>query len=250
MGAEQENQEILFARTLEQVREQAAEQGGVISEEQVREAFDELSLSEQQLQLVFDYLKKHKIGLGEKPKPEEYLSQEERDYLKEYRRQLAHTEKVSDGQRQATTLSAMAGERQAQQQLIHLYLPQVAEIAQLYVGQGVFLEDLIGEGNVALTTGVTMLGCLEHPDEAEAMLVRLIMDSMEESIAQYAAQEEKDREMMSKVNLVAEKAREMAKDLRRKVTVRELAEETGMSLKSIEDAVRISGFAIEDISYE
>ena len=46
---------------------------------------------------------------------------------------------------------------------------------------------------------------------------------------------------------MAEKAKELAKELRRKVTVEELAAESGMSEKAIRDAMRMSGFAIEDL---
>ena len=39
----------------------------------------------------------------------------------------------------------MAGDADAKHRMIEIFLPQVAEIAKLYAGQGVFLEDLIGE---------------------------------------------------------------------------------------------------------
>lgn len=58
----------------------------------------------------------------------------------------------------------------------------MVEIARLYTGQGVYLEDLIGEGNVAVTLGTGMLGCLEKPSEAQGMLARMVMDAMEELI--------------------------------------------------------------------
>ena len=51
----------------------------------------------------------------------------------------------------------MAGDADAKHRMIEIFLPQVAEIAKLYAGQGVFLEDLIGEGNVALTMAAEML---------------------------------------------------------------------------------------------
>ena len=35
--------------------------------------------------------------------------------------------------------------------LIEIHLADVAEIAKLYAGQGVLLEDLVGEGNLALS---------------------------------------------------------------------------------------------------
>ena len=57
--------EVRFAQILGQVRKLAKEQGNCISEEQVQDAFAELSLSDDQLSLVYDYLKKHKVGIGE-----------------------------------------------------------------------------------------------------------------------------------------------------------------------------------------
>ena len=244
MGA---NQEVLFAQTLEAVRKQAKEQQGFILEQQVKDAFKELALSEEQFELVFDYLKKRKIGIGEPVDLDEYLSEEEIDYLEEYKKELAMIEEVSEGEKEAITLSAMDGEADAQKKLIHLYLPQVVEISKLYSGQGVFLEDLIGEGNVALSMGVTMLGCLEHAKEAEGMLMKMVMDAMETCIGETMQEADKDKKVIDRVNKVADKARELAVELHRKVTVEELAEESGMSEKTIREAMRMSGFAIEDL---
>ncbi|MDY2700178.1 MAG: sigma-70 domain-containing protein [Lachnospiraceae bacterium] len=241
------SQEILFAQTLEKVRKLAKEQQNCVSKEQVEEAFAQLELSQEQLQMVFDYLKAHKVGIGEPVDLDEYLSEEEVDYLEEYKKELELIEQVSEGEKEAITLSAMAGETQAQKKLIHLYLPQVVEISKLYTGQGVFLEDLIGEGNVALSMGVTMLGCLEHAREAEGMLIKMIMDAMESIIDETLQETDKDKRVVERVNKVADKAKELAEELHRKVTVDELAEETGMSKKAIQDAMRMSGFAIEDI---
>lgn len=240
-------QELLFAKTLEKVRKLAKEQGNCIEKEQVEKAFEELSLSEEQFALVFDYLGKHKIGIGEPVDMDEYLSEEEIDYLEEYKKELTLLEKVTDGEKEAIILSAMAGEKDAQKRLISVYLPQVVELSKLYAGQGVFLEDLIGEGNVALTIGVTMLGCLEHANEAEGLLMKMVMDAMEEYISESMADEEKSRKALNKVSKVAKKAKELADDLKRKVTVEELAKETGMSEKSILEAMRFCGYSIEEI---
>lgn len=241
------DREVIFAQTLEQVKNRAREQGNCISEEQVKEAFATLALNEEQFRMVYDYLKQNKIGIGEPVNPDDYLSEEEADYLEDYFRQLKELPEVSEGEKEAITLSAMAGDADAQNRLIQIFLPQVAEIAKLYTGQGVFLEDLIGEGNVALTIGVTMLGALEHAAEAQGMLGKMIMDAMETFIAENVEEENKDRKLADKVNKVAEKANELAEDLRRKVTVEELVSETGMSRKAIMDAMRISADKIESI---
>ena len=244
------NREVQFAQTLEKVRALAKEQGNCVSEEQVREAFADLALSGEQLQLVYDYLLKHKVGIGQPVDPDSFLSEEERDYLKDYLEEILTLGDYSEGQMQALTLSAMAGERDAQEKLVHAHLKDVAEIAKLYAGQGIFLEDLIGEGNLALSFGVGMLGSLEKPEEAQGMLAKMIMDAMEEYIAENVRNEKTDQKVADRVNRVADQARQMADELRRKVTVQELAAETGMSEKQIRDAVRMSGFKIEDIADE
>lgn len=245
-----QKKEILFAQTLEQVRRLAKEQGNCVSEEQVREAFAEQELNENQMQMVFDYLVKHKVGIGQPIDPDEFLTEEERDYLQDYLNEIAALPSYSTGELEAFTISAMAGEAEAQQKLVQGYLKDVVDIAKLYTGQGVFLEDLIGEGNVALAMGVGMLGSLEKPSEAQGMLAKLMMDAMEDYIQENAASAKTDRKVADKVNLVADKARELAEELHRKVTPEELARETGLSLKAIQDAYRMSGFKIEDIGGE
>lgn len=241
------NREVVFAQTLEEVRTLAKEQGNCVSEEQVKEAFAKLDLDNDQLQMVFDYLVKHKVGIGTPVNPDDYLSEEERDYLQDYLDEIAQLAEYTEGQIQAYTIAAMAGETDAQAKLVEVYLKDVVEIAKLYAGQGVFLEDLIGEGNVALALGTGMLGSLEKPEEAQGMLGKMIMDAMEEFIAENVANEKADQKVVDKVNKVMGKAKELSEDLHRKVTVEELAQETGMSVKSIQDAMRMSGFQIEYI---
>lgn len=241
------NKEVLFAQTLEKVKKTAREQGNCISKEQVEQAFAPLGFEKEQLALVYDYLEKHKIGIGEAPDAEELLSQEEKNYLSLYLEELEQMEQLTPGQMEAVSLSAMAGEVSAQRRLAEAYLPQVVDIAKLYSGQGIGLEDLIGEGNVALTIGVTMLGCLEKASEVPGMLGQMIMEAMEDYIAENAEADKRDRQLEKKVNKVADAARELAQDMGRKVTAGELADETKMSLKYIEEAMRLSGFKIEDL---
>lgn len=243
------NREVLFAQTLEKVRKQAKEQGNCISEEQVREAFAKLELENEQLQMVFDYLVKHKIGIGAPVNPDDYLTEEERDYLQDYLNEIAGLPTYTEGEILAFTISAMAGETAAAQRLIEVYLKDVVDIAKLYAGQGVFLEDLIGEGNVALSIGTGMLGSLEKPEEAQGMLAKMIMDAMEDYIQENAENEKIDKKIEDKVNLVSDKARELAQELHRKVTPEELVQETGLSMKAVLDAMRMSGYKIEDIEY-
>jgi RNA polymerase primary sigma factor len=241
------NQEILFAKTLEQVKETAKEQGNCISREQVEDAFAELNLDETQLAMVYDYLEKHKIGIGEPVDLDDYLTDKEKNYLQNYLDELAQLPTFTDGEKRAYTISAMAGETDAQKKLVEIYLRDVVDVAKLYTGQGVFLEDLIGEGNLALAFGTGMLGSIEKPEEADGMLIKLVMDAMEDFIGENTDSDKINKRAVDRVNKVLDKAKEMAESIGRNVTVAELSEETGMSEKTIRDAMRISGFKIDYI---
>lgn len=245
--SQERNRELLFARTLEQVKETAKEQGGCISEEQVREAFRSLDLEDSQLQMVFDYLKQHKIGIGEPVNLDDYLTDKEKNYLQNYLDELESLPLYSQGEREAFILSAMAGEADAVKRLTESYLREVVDIAKIYTGQGVHLEDLIGEGNMALAFGAGMLGSLETKEEAEGLLIRMVMNAMEDFIEQNAGQQRIDGRALKKTNEVLKKAKALAEEWQRKVTVEELAAESGLSEQGIRDALRISGFQIDYI---
>lgn len=242
------DREILFAKTLEKVKKQGRMQGNRIGKDEVREAFAELSLEEAQLALVYDYLEKHHIGVDQEASGnEENLTEEETDYLQEYIESLREIPALSDGEKEALFLSSMAGELSAQKRLMEAFLPQVPDMARIYAGQGIYLEDLIGQGNVALGEGVSMLGAAENAQDAEGMLAWFIMDAMEKLIEEGRESRSSDKKLEERVNHIAKLAKELAEDMRRRVTIKELAEETGISEEEIRDVYRLSGYVIEDL---
>ena len=239
------NKELAFAKKLEEIRALAKEQGNVLSVEQVEEAFAEIEIGKEQLEPVYAYLKAKNIGIGEPVDVEEKLSSEDKNYLEEYMESLQELPKLSDGEKRAYAMAAMAGDANGKLNMINAFLPQVVDIAKLYSGQGALLEDLIGEGNVALATGVEMLGCLEEPDEVDGMLGKMIMDAMEDYIAENTEAKKVDMQIADKVNHISDLAKELAESLQRKITVEELAEETGIDAEEISEAVKLSGNKIE-----
>lgn len=239
------NQEARFAKTLEELKDVAALQGNYVTKEQIEEAFADFELDENRFELIADYLKQCKIGIDEPVNPDDYLSDEEKNYLDNYLEELALLKPLSESRKRAVSMSAMAGDKDAQNKLIEVFLPQVIDIAKLYAGQGVFLEDLIGEGNMAVTLGVQMLGCLEKVEEVDGMIGKMIMDSMETFIEENASTHQEEKKLSDKVNKVADAARELAEEMHREVTVEELAAETGLSKKAILEAIKLSGAGIE-----
>ena len=239
-----------FMKTLQETLKQARRSGGVIRRSEIAERFGPLELEQAQLDQVEAYLKAHKITVGSDSTDgadDEDLPEEERDFLQSYKEMLEEIPVLSDSVLDAVKISAMAGEASAQKERTEQMLGKVVEIARLYAGQGVSAEDLIGAGNEALVTGVTLLGHLEGPQEVEGELGRRIMDSMEDLISAMLDEKAFDRELEDEVNLVADKAKELAEILGRKVTAEELAREGEVTLEQINNAVRMTGGMIGDL---
>ena len=98
-----------------------------------------------------------------------------------------------------------------------------------------------------LLIAVTQLAPLDKPDEVDGYLGRRLMDAMEDVIAANLDEKAAEKAVEERVNLVADRAREMAEELGRKVSVAELAAEYDMDPEDIREAVRLSVNAIGDI---
>lgn len=238
--------EQLFAATLAEITKKAKKQGNTISGDEIREAFATLHLSDEQFSMIVDYLKQSKIGVDEEADPDALLEKEDVDYLSLYMEELEALQ-IDERKQDGIILAALAGDISAKKELITQFLPYVVDLSKLYAGQGVSVEDLIGEGNVALAMGCEMLDCVEKGDEVQGFLGKMIMDAMERFIEENGEATKKADKVAEKVNKVADAAKELAEALLRKVTVAELAAESGLSEKEIKEAMRLSGNKIEDL---
>ena len=239
--------EATFTKLLMELKETAAVQGNVLTTEQVEEPFEAYNLNEEQMSLVYEYLKGAKIGVDEPVDLEAMIEGEDRRYLDMYLEELAKLPPVSDGKKEALLLSAMSGDMSICNELIEAFLPQVVDIAKIYTGQGVLLEDLIGEGNVALTVLMDMLGSQDSAKSAEEMIVQMVMQAMESLIYENQNENESAGEWAEKANLVMEKANALADELLRKVSMEEVSKETGMSVEEIAEVLQVTGYKIEVI---
>lgn len=242
-----EMNQVEFARVLQQLKDTARLQENMLTSEQIQEAFDSLSLTEEQMGLIHEYLNKSNIGIDAPSDSDANLTSEDTSYLNMYLEELKDLPEVTDGEKRAVMMSALAQDSSACSKLTEIFLPQVVEIAKLYAGQGALVEDLIGEGNVALSMGVTMLDCIESIDEIDGFLAKMIMDAMEEYISDDTDSHQAGEKVLDKVNLVNDKSKEMAEELLRKVTVEELAQEMQLDEEEIREAIRLSANHMEYI---
>ncbi len=77
------------------------------------------------------------------------------DSLRLYLREISRISLLSASREALLAERAEQGDKEARNQLIEANLRLVVSIAKKYVGQGLSLEDLIGEGNIGLIRAVT-----------------------------------------------------------------------------------------------
>lgn len=241
------NEQQEFIKKINELTELALDQENVIFEDQLFDIFPEAKEDSAKLSVLKEFLAEKKIGFNEKIPFEDILSQDEKNYLDFYLDDLKETEPLTPGEREAYLLSAMAGDDTAKFNIMNDTLRTVVDIAKLYAGQGVLIEDLIGEGNLALVSIVSLLESCEDVNEAESFLTQKIMDAMQDLIAENNDESDAEEKLLNKVNKVAKAAKELSTELNRKVTVEELMDEYHMSREYIYKALRLTANGIEDI---
>lgn len=235
----------LFTEKLTELKDLAVMQGNSVTTEQIKETFEKLELNDAQFELVANYLKGFHIGIDEPGDPDADIDGEDKDYLEMYITELGGLEPVSEGKKRALLMAAINEDSGAKEELINAFLPQVVESAKMYAGQGALIEDLIGEGNVALAVSVEMLFGMNSPEEAEEFLLHSIMEAMENLLYDDNNERIAFDEWAEKANEVLDKAHELYEVYLRKITVDELCREGGFDKDFVLDVINVTGGKIE-----
>lgn len=227
-----------FLNKLQELKDGAYLQGGMVTSNQINEAFPDLS--EEQKQFVAEYLEKNHIGIDETIDPKSYMSESEINLLDMYTESLESIDYVSDSVKRVLMMDAIAGKKEAKEQLMQQYLQSVIDTARLYSGQGVDFMDLIGEGNVALAIAMEQIECVEEIDDVESLIMQMIMNAMEELCKEEGSEDDTMKKVLELVEKVQTKAKDMTEELLRKVTIDELVLDSGISKKKIKEALSVS----------
>ena len=173
-----------FQGKLGWILEEAKEHANRIQKEEIERYFENDDLSDEQMELVYDYLLSQKVAVSgyerkhgrvyAAEEKESTLTQEEQTYLQNYEREL----QTRVGAEQGSFLP---------------FLERVLEIAKELHDGSVFLGDLVQEGNVSL-----MLALKESGEEEK------ILNAVREGIEAFQEEQRdvhvRDRKMVEKVD--------------------------------------------------
>ena len=242
------NDKARFLEKLSGLLALAKGQESRITIEEVKAYFSEDALTEEQMELVFDYLLAQKISvigyvkmdIGEEEKEVEY-TEEEKAYLKEYEMDLQAISQATPEELEELYRQAMDGEEVAKNRLVEVYLKEVVEIAKQMYEPEVFLGDLIQEGNLGLVLGVEMLTSVQKVAQARDIITRQIRQSIQMLLEEQNELNSRDKKMVEKVQALDEAITALTEELGRKVTIDELAIYMGMEIEEIEDILKLTG---------
>ena len=144
---------LQFREKLSGILELGNEKQKILKKEEVEEYFAEDCLSEEQMELVYDYLLSQKIAVtgyvkrggtvreaGMEEEQALNLTEEDRQYLEGY------IEEIS-----------MLQPQNEKEEKLQYYFPKVVKIAEELYSEEYLIEDLIQEGNVGLMLAIVQM---------------------------------------------------------------------------------------------
>lgn len=246
------NPKAEFLEKLNGLLKLAQGQNSQITIEEVKAYFSEDALTEEQIELVFEYLMAQKVAvkgyvkMTSEERENEY-TEEEQLYLKEYKHDLQAIRPASQEEVQQLYRQVIGGEESVKNRLIEVYLKEVVTIAEQLHQPEVFIGDLIQEGNLGLVLGVEKIS---DSIKAHETIVTQIRQSIQLLLEEQSELSSRDRKMVEKVEALDESIQALTEELGRKVTIDELAVYMGVEVEEIEDILKLTGEEAEEETEE
>lgn len=218
---------LQFREKLNGILELGKEKHRVLTMEDVEKYFEEDALSEEQMELVYDYLLSQKIavtgyvkkgGTVLEEKEEKHFSNEEEAYLETYLEEM----------------SALRPQN-AMEENLKQYFPKVVEIAKELHNSELFIGDLIQEGNIGLMLAI------ENEQAGETEILESIRQMIQLLVEEQEEVKHQDHKMIEKVKFLDESLKNLTEDLGRKPTLEELADYMEMPVEDVNDIIRLTG---------
>lgn len=195
--------------------------------------------------------------------------EEDEKYLKMYLNDLSGIQPMTDTTRSYLLMNIVEDkDKESLKLLTESYLEKIVGWIEPFRGRGALACDLIQEANLAMTAYIGQQEWLNNYEWKDKIkegssqdlldVIKKIDKAVQEEIEgslNMMIDEQQDVNMVSgkilnKVNLVNDWAVRLREELGRKPTVKEVAENMGVSEKIVTEAIRLSSETIEDIDYE
>lgn len=246
---------VKFMETLRSVAEIARVSTTPLSKEEINGYFDEMELTDEQQEMVYQYLLNpqpeepveevnQEQEVSDEGQAEDEQSQAEQPqesmFLKMYMEEISEIPGLSLPEEREAYVKLIDGDGSVIQRISDHWLTKVVSIAKTYEKHNVNIEDIIQEGNIGLLMGIqTLLGTQKMID-VEEYLKESIQKAMEDFIDEMNTEDDWESTVVAKTTLIHEAKKAMTDDLGRTPTVKELSDFTKLSEEEIQDILNLS----------
>ena len=198
-----------FMETLRAVAEVTRTAQDGLSKEEILKYFEGMELSEEHVEMIYQYLQlppEVQTGEPETEEEEEPViveeeSQEQNVYFQMYLDDLAQIDEMSEDEMQEAYKNLLAGDASVVGEICESWLGSIAQMAIPYAEQGAILEDVIQEGNMGLLLKLSeLVGAGEVPGidailegAVSAAMIAYTEENMEASVADMIVKEQEKK---------------------------------------------------------
>ena len=198
-----------FMETLRAVAEVTRTAQDGLSKEEILKYFEGMELSEEHVEMIYQYLQlppEVQTGEPETEEEEEPViveeeSQEQNVYFQMYLDDLAQIDEMSEEEMQEAYKKLLAGDAAVVGKICESWLGSIAQMAIPYAEQGAILEDVIQEGNMGLLLKLSeLVGAGEVPGidailegAVSAAMIAYTEENMEANVADMIVKEQEKK---------------------------------------------------------
>ncbi|MEY8391997.1 sigma factor [Lachnospiraceae bacterium 45-W7] len=265
---------ITFMETLRSVQEMAKTNPAPMSREEIQSYFQDMELSKEQQEMIYQYLQTPKEDGGEaaakntseaelreqgvKKKSSKCKEKKEASYsapFRMYLQEISAVPSLDDAQKGKLYERLLAGDEAVIADLSAQWLQKVIRLAEKYTTSKALLEDLVQEGNMSLLLGLQQLqregaenrtadsvgkGLQEDKRrELEQRLERFIQEGLTRYRREREGEQDSENAILAKVSLVYEARKALASENGTDPTLQELCEYTRISEEEISDILAL-----------
>ena len=248
-----------FMETVRSVAEIIKTAKTPLTKDEILEYLQDMELSKEQQELVYQYLVKAPQNERESRNAEQNtehhtFKETAKEIAKEadgaalpksvffqmYLTELEGIKPCSEAEEDALYAQLISGEKTAVEKLSHQWLPRVLHLARKRSVASEHLQDVIQEGNLGLFLALQELSGSGKKVDYRAVLTEAVEEAMEAYLLDTENAVDNTESILAKATLVREAQKYLAGEWQRMPTTEELSEYTRLPVEELEDILAMS----------
>ena len=241
----------LFRDKLHELTQLSSDNGDRLSVGMIRDAFGDLSLDDEKMQMIYAYLSQMGIEVYDPAPAEMSHDGMHRPSLESYLEELDAISELPPEVELQMFHQAAQGDRQSRDVLVSRYLAAACDLAGEFERKDrrIDAEDLIQEANVGLLIAMDELEKETSLAAYRVKLLNRITQYLEERIQQMLDELSSEAKVLNRMNRLAQSVHELEEQLEHKPSIEEVSAYLDLTTEEIQNLLKIGGekLTIEDI---